>query len=232
VKAQLLTSAYGSFSHPTLLCSTGHSIILEVSHEGDYFQLLNSGQAFARLNKSFCSEARRLTDFGVRFRAYLLKDTWNTFGAAQNYYRPLATTFDVEVNVYSFRHHADRIGDIFSEAGFFLQRPTNDSADVLYYNPQILDLKGFEREKETSSKVSTQSSLVLMTQATALTPLERVEPEHEKNPTDLVESILDSLSHSTILHEIRPDKNRIRTELLPQEKNTDGDFRSRVLTSL
>ena len=213
VKAQLRTSACGRIYRPALLYS---SIILKVSLVGDYFELLDSGQAFARLNKSFCSEARRLADFGVEFRAYMQKNSWDACCAALNNYLPdpSTTTFAVDVNVYSFRHHADRIGDIFSQAGFFLQCPTHEFAGVLYYNPQILEINGFEGRQETPANFATEPDSEL-TEAGMAMSFERTEPERQRNESDLVDSILNSLSHNGDLHEIHTDENRIRAELLP-----------------
>jgi hypothetical protein len=221
VNAQLRTSKYGVISRPTLLFSSTSSIILEVSLKGDYFELLNSGQPFAHLNRGFCSEARRLADFGVEFRAYLQKDSWEAYYATLNNFLPesSAKTFAVDINVYSFRHHADRIGDIFSPAGFFLQHPTHDFVDALYYNPQLLEFEGFEEKRETSASLASESTLELAEPGISMSS-DRADLEHQRNGSDLVDSILNSLSHHEILREIHTDQNRIRTELLPYANTT------------
>jgi SWI/SNF-related matrix-associated actin-dependent regulator of chromatin subfamily A3 len=214
VKAQL--TRYGRGFRPALLFPTGSSIILEVSLIGDYFELLNYGQAFARLNKSFCNEARRLADFGVGFRAYVQKNSWEACCAALNNSQPepSATTFAVDVDVYSFRHHADRIGDIFSQVGFFLQCPNHDFAEALYYNPQILEIKGFEEKQETSANFTSEAAPELAEAGISISS-DCAEPEPQRDGSDLVDSILNSLSHNGILHEIHTDQNRIKTKLLP-----------------
>jgi len=116
--------------------------------------------------------------------------------------------------VYSFRHHADRIGDIFSQAGFFLQYPTHDFVDALYYNPQLLEFEGFEERQETSASFANGSTLELVEPGISMSSA-RTDLEHQRNGSDMVDSILNSLSHHGILHEIHTDQNRIRTELLP-----------------
>lgn len=211
-------SEYGVVSRPALFSPTSSSINLEVSLKGDYFELLNSGQAFARLNKSFCNEARRLADFGVEFRAYLQKNSWEASCVALNNSlpEPSETTFAVDVNVYSFRHHADRIGDIFSQAGFFLQHPIHDFANAPYYNPQVLKIEGFEERQETSVNFASESTWELVEPGTSMLS-DRTELEHQRNGFNQLDSILNSLSHHGILHEIHTDQNRIRTTLLPYD---------------
>jgi SWI/SNF-related matrix-associated actin-dependent regulator of chromatin subfamily A3 len=224
VKARLRPSNYGMVSRPALFFSTSSSVGLEVSLIGDYFELLNLGQAFARLNKSFCSEARRLADFGVQFRAYLQKDSWEGFCATLNNFlpEPSEPTFAVDVNVYSFRHHADRIGDIFSQAGFFLQRSIHDFVEGLYYNPQMLELEGLEERQETSSNFASESMSELVEPESSVS-LDRTELERQRNGSDLVDSILNSLSHQGILREIDTDQNQIRTKLLPYVEKIVAD---------
>jgi hypothetical protein len=220
VKAQLLPSVYRQVSHPALHFRTS-SITLEVSLVGDYFELLGSTQAIARVNKSFCNEARRLVDLGIKFSAYLQKKNWDSCCRALQNSSPdqSATTFAVDISVHSFRHHADRIGDVFSQAGFFLQRPSYDFSEDLYYNPQLLEIEGFEAREETVPSF-TREPRWNQVEASTIMSSGRAEPEGSKNAPDLVDSILNSLSHSGILHEIQTDQNEIKAPLLPYAEMT------------
>ena len=218
VKAQLRSS---NDRAPFLnhLYPISHYVLFDVSLVGDYFELLYSGQKFARLNKDFCREIRQLTRFGVKFQAYLSKSDWaSLFPTRSNYPTSPAVSFDVEVNVYSFKHHADQIGDILAQAGVFLQDPTHDSNEVPYHNPQLLEIQGIEEREETPVAFAEGPALNLISFGSTIEQ-EKADPERQSKTTDLVDSILDSLSHNGILQEISTDQNRIKTKLLPYAHN-------------
>jgi SWI/SNF-related matrix-associated actin-dependent regulator of chromatin subfamily A3 len=214
VKAQLEMSNERPY-RPGQFGSNSLYIIFKVSLVGDYFELLYSDQKTARLNKNFCSQARRLAYLGVQFQAYLLKADWNSVFAAQSKHSTAsATTFAVEVNVYSFVYHANQVGEILSQAGFFLQNPAYDSGEVPYCNPQKLEFEGFEERQEaiaTSADDSTAEPIYFGTPIDT----EHAKQDRQLHTTNFVDSILNSLSHNSILHEISTDHNRIKTVLLP-----------------
>lgn len=145
------------------------------------------------------------------FRACIDLERWTNFRQTWSQYsiKDDTTTFAVDVNVYSLRHHADKIGSILLKAGIFLQRPLHDISSENYYNPQILHFDGIqERTKEMVYEPDETS-----------TPLEvmdlpvRRDPKQSADSPDHVELILDSLSHTSILHEICTDANRIKSTL-------------------
>ena len=214
VKAQLRSS---NDRAPLIsqLHSTNDYIVFDVSLVGDYFELLYSGQKVARLNKSFCGEIRQLTRFGVKFEAYLSKSDWaSLFPFGSSYPTHHVAPFDVEVNVYSFGHHADQIGDILSQAGVFLQDPTYGLDEAPYHNPQLLEIQGIEERAETLGISAEEPALNLISFGPAIAQ-DQTGSERKINTTDLVDSILDSLSHNNILREISTDQNRIKAKLLP-----------------
>jgi SWI/SNF-related matrix-associated actin-dependent regulator of chromatin subfamily A3 len=183
---------------------------------GDYFELLYSGKKFARLNKNFCSEVRRLTPFGVKFQAYLSKSDWESLFPVQSNHRTgPARTFDVEVNVYSFKHHADQIGDILSQIGVFLQDPTYGLDEVPYHNPQLLEFQRVEERQEEALNTVSDTSAFNPISFGSVMEQEKTDPERQRNTTEIVDSILDSLSHNNILQEVSTDQNRIKAKLLP-----------------
>jgi SWI/SNF-related matrix-associated actin-dependent regulator of chromatin subfamily A3 len=214
VNAQLRRQTGEFFPSPPPLAAIGPSVALSVSLVGDYFELCDEGSAFARLDKSFCSEARRLVDFGVMFRACLDWERWEDF---RRTWRPYSTrddtaTFTVDVNVYSLRHHADKVGSILLRSGIFLQCPDHNLGRENYYNPQILEVDGFqERPDEVMSEPEEAPAPVIVPNMPA-----QGDPNPSANSPDHVELILNSLSHTGILHEIRTDTNRIKSELMGQ----------------
>lgn len=196
------------------LTAIGSSVSFTVSLVGDYFELLGEGRAFARLDKSFAAGARRLVDFSVVFQACLERERWDGFRRVGKHFSigDDAATFAVDVNVYSFRHHAEEVGSILLCSGIFLQYPTHNLGGETYYNPQILQIDGFQARPEEvmSEPDDTPASIVVSN------PPAQGEPKPSAKSPDRVELILNSLSHKGILHEIRTDTNRIKSELMGQ----------------
>ncbi|KAH8708493.1 SNF2 family N-terminal domain-containing protein [Phaeosphaeriaceae sp. PMI808] len=119
-------------------------------------------------------------------------------------------TFAVDVNVYSLRHHADKVGSFLLHSGIFLQCPVHVPSGQDYYNPQILEVDGVhESPDEVTSELDKTSTPIFM-------PDKPVEGDTTPsgNSHERVELILNSLSHTGILHEIRTDTNRIKTPLM------------------
>lgn len=215
IKAQLKTRSARPY-HPSQFISESLYVVFDVALIGDFFELLHCDQNIARLNKNFCSQARGLTHFGVQFQAYLLKTEWDAHLATQNKHSTasITTTFAVEVNICSFRHHANQVGDLLSLAGLFLQDPAYDPGKAPYHNPQKLEFEGVEETRDIVSTPTYVSSEELA-RLNVSTDLKRFEQDHHLQTTDLVDSILNSLSHNNILHEISTDQNRIKSALYP-----------------
>ncbi|KAF2827402.1 hypothetical protein CC86DRAFT_455071 [Ophiobolus disseminans] len=191
------------FPYPPPLTAIGSSVALAVSLVGDYFELLHEGRALARLDKSFCVEARRLVDFGVNFQACLDWKCWEEFRRAWRPYssRDDVATFTVDVNVYSLRHHADKVGDMLLRSAILLQYPTHNIGGEKYYNPQILEMDGFREAPDEVMSEPDESP------APTIAPNLPVQgdPKPSLNSSDHVEVILNSLPHSNILHKARTD---------------------------
>jgi hypothetical protein len=186
--------------------------VFEICPKGDYFELYNNGRAFARLDKAFCSEARRLVGLGVRFQACLERKRWEGFTRAWRPYADETATFSVDVNVKSLMHHADKVGNILLRSGIFLQFPSQNPGGETYYNPQILQIEGFcERPDEVMTETEDAPTPAVIPDRPA-----QSNPKPTLNPQEHVEQILDSLSHTNILHEIRTDTNRIKSTLMGQ----------------
>jgi SWI/SNF-related matrix-associated actin-dependent regulator of chromatin subfamily A3 len=208
VNAQLQNQGPESYNLPRLSTAVGASIVLNVSLVGHYFELHNEGGTFARLDKSFCSKAHRLVDMGVKFKAVLDWKHWEAFSRG---WAPRAV-FSVEVHVYSLRHHAEKVGSMLLRSGIFLQCPilSEESEVVEYYNPQILEVDGFVGRPEEVMSEPDES------------PAPQFVPELPSHPaskpstgsSEQVESILNSLSHTSILHEICTDIDRIKSTLM------------------
>jgi hypothetical protein len=122
------------------------------------------------------------------------------------------STFDVEVNVKSLMNHADKVGNILLSSGNFLQCPTQIPAGETYYNPQILQIEGFnERPDDIIIEADDEPTPVVIPGRPSQSNL-----EPSLDFQDHVEQILDSLSHTDLLHEIRTDTNRIKSKLMRQ----------------
>jgi SWI/SNF-related matrix-associated actin-dependent regulator of chromatin subfamily A3 len=212
VNAQLRKQTGDYFPCPPYLPSTGSSVALSVSLVGDYFELQHEGRALARLDKSFCSEARPLVDFGVNFQACLDWNCWEEFRKSWGPYstRDDMATFAVDVNVYSLRHHADKVGDMLLRSAILLQYPAHNLGREEYYNPQVLEVDGFEEKPDEVMSEPDESPTPIIVSNMSV----QGGPKPSANSPDHVEVILNSLSHTNILHEIRTDTNRIKSELM------------------
>ncbi|CAN9276485.1 unnamed protein product [Alternaria alternata] len=212
VKAQARRAAC-AFIHATYsLASSQDDITFEITPNGDYFQLASNGQVFARLDKAFCSGTRRLVGLEVRFQACLERKRWEEVTRPFGSYADGIVTFSVDVNVKSLIHHADKVGNILLSSGIFLQCPTQNPAGETYYNPQILQIEGFHGKPDDImiEADDAPTSVVIPDRPTQST----LKPS--LNPQDHVEQILDSLSHTNILQEIRTDTSRIKSKLMKQ----------------
>lgn len=224
MKAQLRRQTTGFFFPPPSLVTNAPNIVLEVSPVGDYFELLDpewfkynpdcpENKSFARLEKGFCNEARLLVCFGVMFRACIDPKFWENFRKTWNTYstKNEITTFSVDVNVYCLRHHADKVGAILLRAGIFLQRPIHKIGNESYYNPQILQFDGIQQTLEPEEMMSRPEETPTPPVVVDI-PVRRDRNQSTDSP-DNVECILNSLSHTGILHKICTDFNRIKSQL-------------------
>ncbi|CAN9177037.1 unnamed protein product [Alternaria alternata] len=189
-----------------------HYVTFEIVPKGDYFELFSNGCAFACLEKGFCSEARQLVGLEVSFQACLKREHWEEVTEAWTMHTDETSTFDVEVNVKSLMNHADKVGNILLSSGNFLQCPTQIPAGETYYNPQILQIEGFnERPDDIIIEADDEPTPVVIPGRPSQSNL-----EPSLDFQDHVEQILDSLSHTDLLHEIRTDTNRIKSKLMRQ----------------
>jgi len=89
-----------------------------------------------------------------------------------------------------------------------LQRPGGET----YLNPQIVQIKGFhEKADETMTEEEDVPTPTVVLDGSAQCNL-----KPSKRSEDHVEEILDSLTHTNLLQEIRTDTSRIRTDLMTQ----------------
>jgi SWI/SNF-related matrix-associated actin-dependent regulator of chromatin subfamily A3 len=212
VKAQARREAC-NFIHRTYPPgSNQHHVAFEIFARGDYFELVSDGKAFARLDKAFCSEARRLIGLEVRFQACLERKRLEEAIRPSRLYADGIVTFSVDVNVKSLMNHADKVGNILLSSGIFLQCPTQNPAGETYYNPQILQIEGFH-EKPDDIMIEADDAQIPVVIPDRPTQ-SNLKPS--LNSQDHVEQILDSLSHTNILQEIRTDTSRIKSKLMKQ----------------
>jgi SWI/SNF-related matrix-associated actin-dependent regulator of chromatin subfamily A3 len=172
---------------------------------GDYFALEYNEQKFAWLNNALCSSLRPLiTGRQVRIQAFMSSEDWTTVLHSCSTETP---TVLVEINIYGSRADAEFIGSTLSKSGIFLQWPRYGLDGVAYYNPHIFRIEGYSDQIPIEILPSPAADI-------ADAPDRSVDEETRLNDSSVVDSILDSLSHRSLLHEISVD-HRIRTILLP-----------------
>ena len=80
------------------------------------------------------------------FKACLNYERWDDF------IKSMGHTFVVDINVYSLKNHADKIGSILSGSGIFLQLPVHNWDETIYYNPQVLEFDGFQEKPDENPR--------------------------------------------------------------------------------
>lgn len=151
-------------------------------------------------------------DLEVAFEACVEQRTWDDFRSACGPYsiRADTPTLDVDVNVYSLQHHAEKVGNILLQLGLFLQYPVFIPSGQVYHNPQMLVFDGFcEKDEDVTSEPDEQSTPIFIVDRAV-----EGAPASSANSDERLDIILNSLSHKGILHELRTDSNRIRTPLM------------------
>ena len=210
VRAQAQGEAYDLIRRMFFFEPTQHHVAFKVCPKGDYFELYHKGCAFARLDKAFCSEARRLVGLSVSFQACLERNRWEQDTIARRPFADGTATFSVDVNVKSLMHHAETVGNILLRSGSLLQFPTHNPGGESYFNPQILQIEGFfQKDDNLISEAEDSPTPAVILDRSAQSNL-----KPSPNPQDQVEQILDSLTHTSILHEIFTDTSRIKSTLM------------------
>ena len=210
MRAQAQAGAHDLFHRAYAFGTTQDDFTFEVCPKGDYFELYSQGGAFARLDKAFCNEARRLVGLGVEFEAFLDRKRREETTKAWTPSAVGTMTFLVDVNVKSLMHHAGTVGNILLRSGIFLQFPLQRPGGETYLNPQILQIKGFhEKADETMAEGED-----VTTPTVGLDGSAQCNPKPSRKSEDHVEQILDSLTHTNVLQEIRTDASRIKTDLM------------------
>jgi len=174
-----------------------------------------SGDRFAILNKKTCSDVRALQAEGriVRFRAFVGDKEWTRVIRAWTPHNP--GSFSMDINIYGRSEYASSIGKILSSRQTFLQQPLCGVDGIRYYNPQFLhvgDLLGDIASETPSIRLDvpgTHTSAPIQ-----IIGLEAQKEQQEHDDTREIDSILNSLSHGTILQRHTADR-RIKSTLLP-----------------
>ncbi|KAK8133073.1 P-loop containing nucleoside triphosphate hydrolase [Apiospora kogelbergensis] len=185
-----------------------------VVQDGDFLTLKFLEVKFGRLNKGLCKALRDLVaQSQVHIQAFIPSDNLVTAMQSRNGRTP--EHLPAEINIYGPKANAREIGGILSKSGIFLQMPQYGLETAEYYNPQILRMEGYpdilqldESQESTNGAHETD---------THEAPGRSQRDPTRRNDTEMVESILDSLSHHPMLQEIAtvPD---IRTPLLDHQK--------------
>lgn len=183
-----------------LLKATFHDVSsgMKLIRSGDFYGLAieESGDIIAMLNKRTCQQLLPLAeDQSVYLVAYLPKvePPIDFHDLARN------ATFEVDVNIYGAFSGADRVGQILKGNDICLERPVKGISNVKYYNPHYLHLR-HSAETDMNSE-----NFGLPDPASGMTTT---------SDEGQLDSILNSLSHGSHLHEQHVD-SRIKSVLLP-----------------
>lgn len=185
------------------------AVPLQVEKSGDYLELLYNGSKFAKLNKKFCKDVCQLRTEHIELQAFLELGQWSAlYNAWRSHSR--ATTFETEINIYAPQSNAYRIGKSLAQAGIFLQRPIFNPTDCPYHNPQTIELPGFIPDVQGAEpEQGRQTDNLNNAQAAAA-------PRSRRRPQEVLDSVLNSLTHNEIQHDLRAHDNRtLKTELMP-----------------
>jgi SWI/SNF-related matrix-associated actin-dependent regulator of chromatin subfamily A3 len=182
----------------------------DVTVEGDYFSLKNGDQRVARLNKKTCNDLLPLKeDIIIRAFANTQKwsETWKELPSQVKVF-----PFSVELNIYGLKEDANRIGELLSSSGTFLQPPQFETEDFEYHNPHFFRFDGYI-EKTALHPLLSEEPGFSSGHSKRIDASEAEILETQTSNAVQVDSILDSLSHHSDLRQISIDR-RIKTELL------------------
>lgn len=153
----------------------------------------------AMINKQTCqqiTEAGRIPT--VRFTAHLLPNS-DKGGKGKRDDKKSESDLLVDLNVFGSYNKADEIGRLLSNEGISLQRPLEGADGAKYYNPHYFHLR---HSAEADAAMAGANLDAVSTE-------EANEADRER-----ITSIMDSLSHGSLLREHQVD-SRIRSPLLP-----------------
>jgi hypothetical protein len=160
--------------------------------EGIFFALEIDGVKFGRLSKSLCSRLHELLAAAkVQILAYVALADWQA-GRRVGY-----GLLPLEINFYGAQADAKEIGSISSRLGLFLQYPRFGMDTRSYWNPHILHIEGYVERPLRGSPADTLVDTPPQHRSGA-----EVSAVPQESDTEVVESILDSLSHHSLLREI------------------------------
>ncbi|KAK6063731.1 DNA repair protein rad5 [Seiridium cupressi] len=188
-----------------------------VVQEGDFLTLEFGGTKFGRLNKGLCRHLHDLVANGqIRVEAFIFSKDLTIAMKSRNGPAP---RLPAELNIYGLKENAQKVGGVLSNSGIFLQMPQYGLENVKYSNPHILIMEGYPELLALDPSHNP-------TNDTRETPDSRLEAGGRGDDTTMFDSILDSLSHHSVLQEISivPD---IKTTLLIHQKEAVDFVRCR-----
>ncbi|KAI2626751.1 SNF2 family N-terminal domain-containing protein [Hypoxylon sp. NC1633] len=149
-----------------------------VCPDGAYYglSLESSGIVFSIFSRKTCEELKHLLSEGpLRLEAYGL-----------------------DINIYGARDDAQQVGKKLSSLGLTLQQPLYGLDDVTYYNPHFLHVQElFGHYVAETPRLDLRAVIPLSSSKQDAIP---EEPKAQVDADTEVDSILNSLSHHTVLH--------------------------------
>jgi hypothetical protein len=182
-----------------------------VVQESCYFTLLDGASKVGCLNKELSTLLHQaFNGQQVRLQAFVPEKDW--LQAIHTYdQKGSVIVKNVEINVYGLHERAEFVGKGLSNNELWLQCPHHGIAGVKYHNPHLYSVEGFS--EDIPVEISDKADNPKIAQSNHRAPEAQAV---QSDDSEVVDSILDSLSHHVSLREISVD-HRIKRELLPYE---------------
>ncbi|KAI1772543.1 SNF2 family N-terminal domain-containing protein [Hypoxylon cercidicola] len=182
-----------------------------VCSDGAYYglSLRPSETPFSVFGRKTCEELQQLLSlWHLRLEAYAHTKDLRTIKTMRH--QEKSSSITVDINVYGAREDAREVGKKLASFGITLQQPLFGLAGTTYYNPHFL-----HTQELFGHYVAETPLLRLGAETQTTTSREHSHPEVPRpqlDPDTEVRSILNSLSHHTVLHK-RTEVHGLKTTL-------------------
>jgi hypothetical protein len=187
----------------------------DILEHGAFYALESLGEKFAVLNKKVCQDIQILRrDRDMRMQAFVPREQW--LQSIQQWESERASAVvNFDLNIYGPRRHAAEVGRILSSTKLFLQRPIHGTSGLLYYNPHYLHIDEVLGNEVLETPLYFAQDRSHKARVDVFEQAEKSPDEetHQLNDTTEIDTILNSLSHHSILAKSVADR-RIRSNLL------------------
>lgn len=184
-------------SQPQGLSNESSGQCFRVCSDGAYYGLSprSSETLFSVFSKKTCEELRQLSEWKLRLEAYAHTKDIKTSNISRQ--QEKSSSIVVDINIYGAREDANQVGKRLSSFGITLQQPLIRPTNAIYYNPHFLHVQEIFGHNVAETPFL---SLGAETSTTSSGERSLVETKSQVDVETEVDSILNSLSHHTMLH--------------------------------